>query len=324
MSGTLRMPMSSLSAPAMPPLRLLGARCGRARHHARSCDHRRPRRQQPLHGRAHAPRLQQRRGRQDADRSVRSRARQHGFRHIHGRAILRRHGPHDALPHGPGSVRHPRAQQPRDVAVAEEAGREIPAAAGPPGLQGRRRFKFWGGLCGRDLGRRRRPRRQRAQGVRREGHQDLLRNAGVSLLTDDDGRVLGVKGEAPGPHAQTSRPARSCSPAAASSRAPRCARAISAPAGISRRCAARATTWARGITDGARHRRACPTATGRAATPWAGTATRRPSATSTSATSSRSTAIRWGIMINARRRALRRRRRGLPQLHLRASTAASS
>ena len=46
-------------------------------------------------------------------------------------------------------------------------------------------------------------------------------------------------------------------------------------------------------------RRACRTATGRAATPSAGTATRRSSATSRSATTSRSTAIRWGIMVNA-------------------------
>ena len=58
-------------------------------------------------------------------------------------------------------------------------------------------------------------------------------------------------------------------------------------------------------------------ATGRAATRSAGTGTRRSSAISRSATSSRSTAIRWGIMVNAERRALRRRGRGLPQLHLR-------
>ena len=47
-----------------------------------------------------------------------------------------------------------------------------------------------------------------------------------------------------------------------------------------------------GIQHGARHRRASPTATGRAATRSAGTATRRSSATSRSATTSRSTAIR--------------------------------
>ena len=90
-----------------------------------------------------------------------------------------------------------------------------------------------------------------------------------------------------------SRRAPWCSPAAASRPTPNGARAISAPAGTWRGCAAAASTPATACawrSTPARSR----SATGRAATPWPGTATRRPSATSRSATGSRSTATRSG------------------------------
>ena len=65
---------------------------------------------------------------------------------------------------------------------------------------------------------------------------------------------------------------------AASSRAPRCARAISGPAGTSRRSAARATTSARASRWRSTSAR-CRMATGPAVTRSAGTGMRRPTAT---------------------------------------------
>ena len=111
----------------------------------------------------------------------------------------------------------------------------------------------------------------------------------LSLIADDDG-VKGVRVKHDG-HTVECRPNAWCSPPAASRPMPRCARAISGPAGISPRSAAPASTPA----TASRWRSTsapCRPATGRAATRSAGIATRRSSAISRSATISRSTPIR--------------------------------
>ena len=94
------------------------------------------------------------------------------------------------------------------------------------------------------------------------------------------------------------------------------ARAISAPAGTSPRCAAPASTPA--TASGWRSISArCPTATGRDAMRSDGTATRPNSATSSVGDGFQKHSYPFGIMVNARRPALRRRGRRFPQLHLR-------
>ena len=151
------------------------------------------------------------------------------------------------------------------------------------------KFKFWGGLTveawgggpglvrggngGGEEARGRGPLRQprhppaarRLQGLRRRGEGS--RGASTSCA----------------------RP-RWCSPPAASRAMPRCARAISGRAGNWPRCAARASTPA----TGSRWRSPsapAPSATGPAAMRCSGTSTRRSTATSRSATPSRSTPI---------------------------------
>ena len=180
------------------------------------------------------------------------------------------------------------------------------------------KFKFWGGLTveawgggpGLVDGLDRPPRKK-------HGIDDLLRRAGaVALIADDDG-VAGRARAArrAGPATVTARKPW-CWPPAASRPTPSGARAISARAGSSPRCAARASTPA-------------------TASAWRSTIGAMPTGNWSGCH-----AVGWdrnapefgdlavgdnfqkhtypfGIMINANGRALRRRGRRLPQLHLR-------
>ena len=214
------------------------------------------------------------------------------LRHLHRRPVLRRHGTHHQLPHRSGSVRDPGEEKLRDHGLDAQEGREISAVVRAPGVQGRRPLQVLGRPRGRDLGRRPGPDRTRAQGVRARRHHRFITKRRPTALHHRRQRRQGRAREDARAAPSTSAPRRWCSPAADSNRMPKCARAISAPTGISPRCAARATTpvsASRAALAPARY----PTATGRAATRWAGTRTRRRSATSPSATTSRNTAIRW-------------------------------
>ena len=81
----------------------------------------------------------------------------------------------------------------------------------------------------------------------REGIRIFYETPAIALITDDERRGMRRQGEAPGQKRRDPLARRWYSPAAASSRAPKCARVISARTGISPRCAARATTPGLGI-----------------------------------------------------------------------------
>ncbi len=131
------------------------------------------------------------------------------------------------------------------------------------------RFKFWGGLTVESVGGGPGLVEQLTSAATRRG-VEIRYGARATDLVVERGRVAGVHVRSGGADAASSRPARSCSPAAASRPIPNGARAISAPAGISPRCAARASTPA--TASAWRWRSAHPlAATGPAATPSAGT-----------------------------------------------------
>ena len=167
-----------------------------------------------------------------------------------------------------------------------------------PGVQGRRPLQVLGRAHGRGLGRRPGPGRGAARRPRgRNGIQvvyERARAVAARRRRRRPRRARALRGQ----DTHDARPRRWCWPAAASRPMPSGARAISARAGTSPRCAARASTPA--TASAWRSTSApCPAATGRAATRSAGTATRPTSATSRSATASRSTRYPFGIMVNA-------------------------
>ena len=90
----------------------------------------------------------------------------------------RRHGPGDQLPLRPRAHRHPDRPQLRDAEVDALQGRALPAELRPAGLQGERQVQVLGRPRGRGLGRRAGPGRSRAQGGGQGRHPDPLRDAG--------------------------------------------------------------------------------------------------------------------------------------------------
>ena len=176
--------------------------------------------------------------------------------------------------------------------VDARQGRALRADLRPPGLQGRRQVQVLGRADGRGLGRRPGPGRQRTRRRRRKRGIEIRYGARAHLARPR--RRCAVTACASSTTASTTR-SRARRGRAGLRRLRgqrRMAHALSrARAGISPRCAARASTPA---TASAWRSTSAPrrTATGRAATRSAGTATRRNSATSRSATASRSTPIR--------------------------------
>ena len=169
-------------------------------------------------------------------------------------------------------------------------GRSLRAHLRPPGVQSRRPVQVLGRADGRGLGRRTRAWSRRSYGrgraaASRSGTEP--RAVAAARRRRRPRRAVAASGGKTD-HARA-RPW--CWPAAASRPTPNGARAISGPAGISPRCAARASTPATASAWRWISAR-CPTATGPAATPSDGTATRPNSAISRSATGSRSTATR--------------------------------
>ena len=164
-------------------------------------------------------------------------------------AVLRRHGPHHAVPHRSRPVRDPDHAQLRDAGVAAQERRASSrrATAASRTRSTAARYKFWGGLAAETWGGGAGLVDNEHKACEREGIKIFYETPALSLLTDDDGKVLGVQREAQGQATSRSARRRWCSRAAASSRTPRCARATSARAGTSPRCAARATTPGLGI-----------------------------------------------------------------------------
>ena len=206
--------------------------------------------------------------------------------------VLRRHGPGHPVPNRPRPVRSARQTQPRrrfagcatraSGSCRSTAGRRSRSTAGSSSGADSRWTRSGGGpglveaLTQAAQEGRHYHRLRRARHLARGRRRWRARCAGQARRQDRRGA-----GELP-----------SSWPPAASRRTPSGARATSDPAGSLPRCAGTRFNTGDGIRmalEIGAHRRP---ATGRAATPWAGTATRRSSATSRSATTSRSTPIR--------------------------------
>ena len=172
------------------------------------------------------------------------------------------------------------------------------------------RWTFWGGLAvgvvdgGRGLV------DQQAAAAARFGIE-VRHEAPVAALVPG-----GVRRAAPDGGLESCAPGRSCWPRAASSPIRRCARATWGRTGTSPRCAGRRTTPARCCSprwSWAPRR----TGTGAAATRSSGTAGAPPTGDLELTNRFSRQSYPVGIVVNARRRAVHRRGRGLPQLHLR-------
>ena len=221
------------------------------------------------------------------------------FRHLHRRKVLRRHGSRHGIPNRSRSLRGPGQAQQGDA----RCGCATRACGSQPiwGRQAYRiggRFKFWGGLTVEAWGGGPGLVDALTKIARKDGVDIAYGARALSLLADDDG-VQGRAGEAERPDRRGAAPRRSCWPAAASRRIPRWRTRYLGPRLGPGQGARHALQHRRRHPHGARHRRRCRRATGRAATRSAGTATRRNSAISRSATISRSIPIRSGMMINA-------------------------
>ena len=190
------------------------------------------------------------------------------LRHLHRREILRRHGAGDAEPRQPGSRRASGHAQLRHAELDAREGRALHPDLRPPGVQDRRQVQVLGRADGGIRRRRARPRAD-AHGRGQEArHRDPLPDARArrSSTPATASRACAC--------ATTARKARSaarrwCSRPAVSRPIRNGARAISAPAGTSPRCAAPASTPA---TASAWRSRSAPrrAATGRAATRCSG------------------------------------------------------
>ena len=161
------------------------------------------------------------------------------------------------------------------------------------------KFKFWGGLTleavggGPGLV-------DRLDGApSRRGIEIRLRGPGASRCIAGDDGVTGVVVRHGGQHARRSAPTRSCWPRGGFQANAEWRTRYLGPGWDLAKVRGTRFNTGDGIADGARHRRAARRATGRAATPWPGSATPRTSATWPWATASRSTATRSAIMVNA-------------------------
>ena len=279
----------------------------------------RGRRQLALHRRADARRLQRRRGPEEADsRSLRAR-RSHNtdfgtytedqFFDDMGRVtrVPLRPGPH----RDPGEGKLARdaavdARQGRALHRRSGAGRRSRSAASSSSGAGSRSRRSGGGPglveCADP---------DRAK----ERHRDLVRRARDLELIADDAGVHGVRVEARRQDGRSAGPTPWCSPAAASRPTRSGARATSGRAGSSPRCAARASTPA---TRSAWRSTSAPRAVGN----WSGCHAvgwdRNAPEFGDLAVGDgfQKHSYPWGIT-QRRGQALRRRGRGLPQLHLR-------
>ena len=183
-------------------------------------------------------------------------------------------------------------------------------------VQGRRQIQVLGRPRGRNLGRRPGPGRTRAQGVRARRHQDSsTKRRRSACITDDNGVKRRAREAARGARSRSAR-RRSCSPAAVSNRTPKCARAISGPNWDLAKV--RGTRY----NTGARH----PMALDSGALPyghWSGChavgwdQNAPPFGDLAVGDNFQKHSYPLGHHGQRQRRALRRRRRGLPQLHLR-------
>ena len=202
-------------------------------------------------------------------RHRRPRSREHRLRQLHRRPVFRRHGPADRVPLRPRSHGGADRQQLRRGALAAQAGRPVPAGARPAGVQGGRQSSS----SGADL----RATSWAAASIwSRRCTNGWSRSASRCCTTPRPPRCCAATrtsracacGTASG--STICAPAPWCWPAAGSNRMPRCARAISARTGTSRRCAAPDTTPASAIAWRSTSAPPSP-ATGRARMPCSGT-----------------------------------------------------
>ena len=220
------------------------------------------------------------------------------------KGLPRRPRPGHRLPVRPRSGRGAGHRQPRCSAVDAGPRRPVPAELWPAAFRVGHWFTFWGARR-RRRGRWSGPCRRPHQGRRAAGRARCLRRRG------EEPRARRHRGARhTGPHRRPDRgapPARSCSrPAVFEANAAWRARYLG-PTGTLPRCGGPASTPATGSAWRSRRVRRRP-ATGRDATQWAGTSTHPSSATSPSATGTRSTAIR-SASSSMSWRAIRRRGR---------------
>ena len=201
----------------------------------------------------------------------------------------------------PDLVRNPGQAQPADACSGcATKGVRFAPIYGRQAFKVDGKFKFWGGLTVEAVGRRARAWSRRCTPApRANGIEIALRaRARCRCSHDDERRARRACASRSG----ETRTIRAKAVVLACRRLPgqrRVAHALPRPRLGPRQGARHALQHRRRHPHGARRRRAAATATGRAATPSAGTATRRSSATSRSATASRSTPIRSGVMVNA-------------------------
>ena len=162
----------------------------------------------------------------------------HRFRQLHRRPVFRRHGAADRIPLRSRTDRGADRQQLRRRPVAAQARCAVSAGARPAGVQGGRQVQVLGRARVPHPGRRPAPRRDAARAAG-------TASASRCCTTPPRRRCCAAMhasracASATGSGNTICAPARWCWRAAASNRMPRCARAISARTGTSRRCAAR-------------------------------------------------------------------------------------
>ena len=153
-----------------------------------------------------------------------------------------------------------------DAELDAREGRALHPDLWPAGVQDRRQVQVLGRAHG-GSGRRRAGPRRHAHRIGEEArHRDPLPTRALDLICDGD-RVEGVRVRHDGQVERNARQGGGARRPAASRPIRNGARAISAPAGISPRCAAPASTPATASAWRSTSARA-PAATGRAATPW--------------------------------------------------------
>ena len=201
-------------------------------------------------------------------RSHRAGDRDHRFRHLYGGPVLRRHGAGDPVPRRSRSCRASGHAELRDLLLDAREGHPLHSDLWPPGIQDRGQVQVLGRAHGRS-------RRRRAR-----SHQDADRGRNASAASRSAIRRARSSSR---PTACASKACASvttawkatctasrwCLPAAGLKPMRNGARAISARAGISPRCAAPASTPAMASAWRWTSARA-PAATGRAAMPCNG------------------------------------------------------
>ena len=220
------------------------------------------------------------------------------LRHLHRGAVLRRHGPRHRVPHRSRPVRALVTRSKATMLWMRDKGVRFMPIYGRQAFKIDGMFKFWGGLTveavGGGPGLVEAPDQDRAA---RTASPSPTSARALSLIADDDG-VKGVRVKHQGKTVEVQGQVRGARRRRLRGQC-RNAHALSRARLGSRQGARHALQHRRRHPHGARHRRACRPATGRAATRSAGTATRRSSAISTVGDNFQKHSYPLGIMINA-------------------------